>query len=263
MSLSVVFTKMCGAGNDFLITDSTRTPLLQDENFLAPQVPELCNRKFGVGADGVCFLILKKDFIEWIFFNSDGSKASMCGNAACCIVHYIYTNKLQKESEPVILKIQNKMIHGSLNAKKKAEIQSPLPQILKEDVSLDFEGQTISFYQVHSGVDHIVIKNDQVVNPESLRPLSQFLRSKYPTYNITFYKKNESGKISAITFERGVEDFTLACGTGALATAFVIGGDKVFDILMPGGVLNVHLEKKYALLSSPVQHIADVTPKKK
>ena len=267
MGLNVVFIKMCGAGNDFLITDSSciykSSGDIQNLEDLVSKIPELCDRKFGIGADGICLLTSQNDFIDWQFFNSDGSEASMCGNAACCITHYAYTYGLRKTPDPVILKIKNKTLEGSLDSKKRVRIRFDLPQHVKKNQSIKLNGEQIFFDQVQIGVDHIVIESEKVHIPNSLKDLSRLFRKKYPNYNITFYKKERGNKINGITFERGVEDFTLACGTGALAIASISKDHMLFDIMMPGGVLNVQLKGKYAFLSSPVKYIAEVTPQLK
>ena len=256
--MNIGFTKMCGAGNDFLITDSSR--MTCDLQKLISEIPKLCHRKFGIGADGVCILIPKEKSLEWHFFNSDGSKASMCGNAACCLIHYAYDKKLQEKSKPVILKISDKTIEGMLDQEGKAQVKCDIPQYVNKNQSIQFENESINFQIVNSGVDHIVIEHPSTSTPNPLKPLAKDLRKKHPSCNITFYKKESANKITCITFERGVEDFTLACGTGALATSFV-QGLMPFDIHMPGGVLNVKFDKQNAFLSSPVNLIAEITPK--
>ncbi len=263
MSLNAVFTKMCGAGNDFLITDSDRISKSQSSHSiqdLVSKIPEFCHRKFGIGADGVCLLVPQKNSeLEWQFFNNDGSQASMCGNAACCIIHYAYEQGLQKKTNPVILKIRDKTLKGSLNSKKKAQLQCEMPQWIQKDQSIEFNNELFHFNKIHSGVDHIVIKHDQVHTPNSLKPVAQFLRQQHPTCNITFCKKESKSNLTCVTFERGVEEFTLACGTGALAASYFFKDNMSFDIAMPGGVLNVYFDNQYAFLSSPVHWIAEVT----
>ena len=111
-----------------------------------------------------------------------------------------------------------------------------------------------------SGVPHLLVESAQTEEFEKLRELAKTFRKTHPHFNITFYKKIEKQKAFCVTFEKGVEDFTLACGTGALAVAQILN-DKdhsIFSAQMAGGVLKVLFDKDKAYLHSPVHWIADV-----
>ena len=131
--MAVSFTKMCGAGNDFLITDWSRLfqkkspskkDLTQKEqreiNKIIKKIPALCDRRFGLGADGVCLLLpSKKAHLRWRFFNNDGSSAKMCGNATCCIILYAYKKKLISDKKNLLsFEINNQILFGKIKNKK-------------------------------------------------------------------------------------------------------------------------------------------------
>ena len=292
--MSVIFTKMCGAGNDFLITDYTRLSYKDESipyndqnifsekkeidfqskkssfkineiedtiNNLVKKIPRLCDRRFGPGADGICFLTPSKEaHLNWQFFNKDGSSAEMCGNAACCIIYYVYKKKLiPSTTTPFTFAIQNKILSGEMDKNNKAKLSGPIPKILQRKALATINGQQIQYDKVNSGVIHILIESNNVKNFEKLRALAQTLRQSNLNSNITFYKK-ETNKIECITFERGVEDFTLACGTGALAAAHLLHEKKntPIPVEMRGGTLEVSFSENQAYLISPVHFIAEM-----
>lgn len=161
------------------------------------------------------------------FYNRDGSTAEMCGNAACCIADYMASMtgscssfRLGKETVAVIQ-----------NAKGKWGISFETHPSLEGNFPFEFKGRRYAYTLISPGVPHAVIEcplgNTELdlQNPSKLRPLSKKLRFHNPTsdqgMNVSFFQVEEAGQLKAVSYERGVEDFTLACGTGALATAFV------------------------------------------
>ena len=201
----------------------------------------------GKSADGL--VIFKKED-EFLFYNKDGSQALMCGNAVCCIAHFLGEkgrdlkkfslngSEVQVEEGGVLLKKKEEAL----------EIKKPFP-----------------FYFIDTGVPHGVIPLENL-NFEDLEELkSQALKIRHLNIknykegmNVTFYEKLEKNKIKALSFERGVEDFTLACGTGALASASVYNKSSKEDlpqvvVSMPGGDLRVSFKKGFFHLFSPVK----------
>lgn len=249
------FTKMCGAGNDFLITDQNR--IGSEKDFLSnlkTTIPKWCHRKFGLGADGLCFLTpTKQNVLNWYFFNSDGSSAEMCGNAACCIIHYAYRYKLVPQNKPFQFQIQSNILTGGLTPSGEAQLRFKMPHWIQKNITI----QTLTANHIHSGVNHLLIEEKNIKDFKKLTPLAKDLREKYPDSNITFYTKNNTKHISCVTFERGVENFTLSCGTGALAVSYLYYPNKNFSVQMPGGTLKVLFENNQAFLTSPVYFIAE------
>ena len=254
--MKALLTKMCGAGNDFLIIHKPKDPSLVIKN-----IAQLCHRKFGIGADGVSILTPQpKGPVLWEFFNSDGSKANMCGNAACCIIDYVYKKKITSK-KTFSFQIKNKILEGCLNKKGLAQLKMEKPLFVQKRGSVVIHGKKTFFSHVHSGVPHLLIEENK--DFKKLKKTAQDLRKKYPDSNITFYnKKNVQDKKEdafCVTFERGVEDFTLSCGTGALALAFLLNKGKPCCVRMPGGVLKVFFKNNQAYLISPVYWIADIS----
>ena len=145
--MRITLTKMCGAGNDFLITDFQRIQkqnssitLSQTADYLKTKTPQLCHRQFGIGADGVCLLFFDENnftkkhphpIFQWQFWNSDGSTPDMCGNAACCIIHYVYQRKLIQKTS-VAFQIKNMRLTGKIKDHKEPWLCLQRPQLLKE-----------------------------------------------------------------------------------------------------------------------------------
>ena len=263
--MKTILTKMCGAGNDFLIADENQFSqnFKEDLSKIISQIPKLCDRKFGIGADGFCLLSFGSKIadLKWEFFNSDGSRASMCGNAACCITHYALTKKLVQKT-PFTFEIQKQVLKGEIK-NNQPWIQTPTPQHIKTAYSSFEDLKNISIHYINSGVLHLLINKSHLnfENTGNLQKFAQKLRKENPDANITFFKQINSEITSAQTFERGVEDFTLACGTGALAVASLLKvKDSTHKIKMPGGTLTVTFKNNQSQLHSPIQWIAEISP---
>ncbi len=202
------FSKYSASGNDFVIF---HTFLEEDRSALAKK---LCHRQFGIGADGLVVILPsdnkdRYDFI-WQFYNSDGSEANMCGNASRAVAHYAYNNGLcKKNSISFLTKV------GIIEATVEGDtVQSTLTKtkIIKEDFR--DEGFLWSLYD--TGVPHLVTFVDDL--DVYAKELSKKLRDKYNA-NVN-YALIKDKKIYVRTYERGVEDETLACGTGMAACFF-------------------------------------------
>lgn len=258
----IAFTKVSGAGNDFLIVDirsSQKKLSLQKKRSI---VRAACNRHFGVGADGMIFLEIpknKKNNFKWDFYNKDGSHAEMCLNASRCVVRY----ELQQGKE-----VSFESVAGTVIGKKSGkDIQVELPikkqkiQILSVRTSGSKEKQIeTDGYFVNSGVPHFVV-HKKITNKNLVREISSHLRFhnvfKKPGSNITYWN-GKGSTVDAVTFERGVEDFTLACGTGAVAIGMVF--DSIYKknpiiVKMPGGKIKVELKEESALITGPAEII--------
>ncbi len=269
-----IWTKMSGAENSFWIA---YFPLIAyDLKQAGPQIAKtLCQLK---KADGL--VILKPsntcDF-KWLFYNADGSSAEMCGNAACCVTDYVFKKKLisSKNSffslETKAGKIKGDLFKGSARIFLgwKPNIQGPF--------EIGFQNKKIQYQFINSLVPHAVIKiqnslNCKEKNWEQKKSLAKFLRKQTTHHkkgmNVSFYwlKKEENislpEQVFARSFERGVEDFTPACGTGALAVAEVcrqqnVDLESVF-VEMPGGRLKIsfHSDNEISLMS-PVKWIEE------
>ena len=240
----VRFTKITGAGNDFLVID------LRDNKNQVPVakrkalVIAACNRHYGVGADGLIFLEApkdKKNNFKWDFYNKDGSHAEMCLNASRCVVRYELQNTKTVKFESIVGVVsgeeQGRDIEVNLQVK-----QQRIKLLSLKSKNIEFEG-----YAVNSGVPHFVV-HKKIKITEELKEHSSHLRFNdvfgKPGSNVTYWYEKGATNFQAVTFERGVEDFTLACGTGAVAVAMVL--DFIYqknpvNIQMPGGKIKVAL----------------------
>lgn len=246
----ISFVKMTGTGNDFIILDATKIKLKDRVEFAV----RICERHFGVGADGVIFLeppSTKDVDLTWDFYNADGSQAEMCGNGARCSALFAHEN----------LALPRELVIGTLAGPVKAkvlksgvEVQMTPPKLFFKSVkvkkSLD-EVYEIGFW--NTGVPHAVMeirnwdRNTMLETGGYIRHHEFF--KKYGGTNVTFYEIKGESLVLAATFERGVEDLTLACGTGAVAAAAqakLMGQVSPVTIQMPGGKLKVTLEEDFS-----------------
>ncbi len=246
------FWKIEGAGNDFAVLD-LREPGVKKAVESVDQiqlVKKLSTPKFGLGCDGVVFIKDTKtgeDF-QWDFFNADGSRAEMCGNAARCIglVGMEFFNK--SDSVNFLTDI------GPVEAKKAGdliEVAIEVPSFEPEEFDVGLMNGTRRSWFINTGVPHVVIESAYWPIRKELKPKIESIRN-HPRLgeagaNVTLYKKEAKDHLNAITFERGVEDYTLSCGTGVMAAAIVdlfqTKEDQI-DVSNPGGRLNVRIDQK-------------------
>lgn len=219
---------MNGAGNDFVIINNIIEKIPAER--LPDAARKLCHRRFSIGADG--FMAVERaendgDF-RMLFFNSDGSMGEMCGNGARCICRYGYENGLAGETQKV--ETTAGMVTGSRLSEREYRIRLNDPAALRldEEVFAGGTGYVCSYVELGDpGIPHCVIewKNLRNCPKEKLYDAARALRS-YDGYpkgaNVNFYDMESDGTVFERTFERGVEDFTCACGTGTGATAAVL-----------------------------------------
>ena len=193
--------KYSANGNDFVIFHSD---IKEDRTELAK---EICNRQDGIGADGLIVIIPHKDYdFEWQFYNSDGSHADMCGNGSRACAHYAYSNSLASKNMSFLTGagVINAQVDGNM-------VLSELtpPKIL--DKTIKFNSK--SWWLIDTGVPHLVYftQNIEEFDVEEAREL----RYKYNANVNIFFVDGKNLKVR--TYERGVEDETLACGTGMAA----------------------------------------------
>ncbi|AFI05318.1 diaminopimelate epimerase [Helicobacter cetorum] len=216
----MVFYKYSGSGNDFLITQSLKK---QDFSHLAKLV---CHRHEGFGADGLVVILPHNHYeYAWDFYNSDGSKALMCGNASRCVGLHAYKHKIAPKHHTFLANKREISIH--IEEPNIVESNLGNYQILEKISALKCEKSfsnsailedILTFYLIDTGVPHLVgfVKSKQLLS--SLNPLElRALRFKFNA-NVNIAYIQDEKNIFLQTYERGVEDFTLACGTGMAAT---------------------------------------------
>lgn len=215
----VPFVKMSGTGNDFIIIDH-RKPLIGREA-MAEFASLVCRRKFSAGADG---LILIEDSdqadFKWLFFNADGSVAEMCGNGARCAARFAYMHGIA----PARMRFET--LAGIIEAKVtdiNVSVKMTDPRGLQMHREIMVDDESVLLHSVDTGVPHAVIFVDDIAEMDvcawgsRIRHHEAFMPA---GTNVNFIQEQD-GAFKVRTYERGVEDETLACGTGATACALV------------------------------------------
>ncbi len=217
---TIPFAKMSGTGNDFIIIDNRRR-IVEDDG-LTDFIRNVCRRKMSVGADGLILIESseKADF-RWRFFNSDGSLAEMCGNGARCAARFAFLNGIAGES--VSFETQAGIINGQVKDGG-AKVKIPNPADLRLDYAIELKNGSLTVSSINTGVPHVVIMQDSVEEVDVVE-LGREIRY-HDAFapggtNVNFICTQDIGKLAIRTYERGVEDETLACGTGSIASALV------------------------------------------
>ena len=216
----VPFYKMSGTGNDFILIDNRDGAW---DHFVAPWfVRAVCRRKKAAGADGVIFIERSGtcDF-SWRFFNADGSTAEMCGNGARCAARYavlrgIAGQKLCFETGAGVIQAE---VYGS-----RVKTQLTRPGMPELNICLEVNNRGYVFHSIHTGVPHVVCFVDDLaaVPVQTLGRAVRFHPRFQPAgTNVNFVVQKDSDMLHIRTYERGVEDETLACGTGSVAAALI------------------------------------------
>ncbi len=248
------FHKMNGAGNDFIILNNLTEHIPWDR---FPAIARtLCHRHLSIGADGL--MVVEKatgdcDF-RMLFYNSDGSEGEMCGNGARCICRYGYEMGLSGEVQRV--ESPSGTVTGRRIDGRNYRVRLTDPTVIDLDRTLEVEGASYPCAYVElgtPGLPHLVVevKDLEHKTMDDLRRLGAALRS-HPALpkgaNVNFYQITGPDEVLELTFERGVEDFTYACGTGtgsmvlALTLRGLVSGEDV-KVKVPGGLLRITVDR--------------------
>ncbi|SFV57071.1 Diaminopimelate epimerase [hydrothermal vent metagenome] len=195
-------TKYSANGNDFVIF------IAQEHEDRSELAQKLCHRQNGVGADGMVVVLPHRQYdFEWEFYNSDGSKAAMCGNASRAVAHFAHEKGICKEGKAEFLTGAG-VIRATING---LYVVSDMvePKILRDDI--DEEGER--WWLIDSGVPHLIAVRENIDTFDLAE--ARRLREKYNA-NVNICRL-EDETMYVRTYERGVEDETLACGTGMVA----------------------------------------------
>lgn len=241
----VKISKYNASGNDFVIFHQ-----FQREDFSKLAV-EICDRHDGIGADGLIVLIPHSEYdFEWLFYNDDGSAAEMCGNGSRATAHYAFKNGLAGRNMQFLTKAG--VISAEIIEQNIVKSELTPPKLLNKDI-LEFDK---SWWLVDTGVPHLIHFTDDLESFDLKE--AKFLRDKYNA-NVNFASEKD-GKLFVRTFERGVEDETLACGTG-MASAFyrafeekVISTKDSFVFPKSGDTLFLQRTDKTILFQGEVRH---------
>jgi len=211
---------MQGAGNDFVIIDNRSQEYSRQE--LIELAPKICDRKFGVGSDGIMALFPSDDqsrAYTMFYRNPDGSDAGMCGNGARCIA--LFAHSLGFDASHTF-NVHERVYEAEILSEHTARISFPMTVSIEQ---IEIDGRTL--YAIYTGTEHIVCNVEKSVleKEEHLKETGSSLRHHQrfapKGTNVNFINGIDEKSVLLQTYERGVEDLTLACGTGAIASALV------------------------------------------
>lgn len=251
--MNIHFSKYQGTGNDFILIDNRKKDVELDQK----QVAILCDRRFGIGADGLMLLEAAEGFdFRMVYYNSDGSESTMCGNGGRCITAFA------------------KQLGIISNRASFVAIDGAHVAIINEDETVSLHMLNVDHVEVHSdhcilntGSPHYVLWTEDVQGEDvngrgrAIRHQKEF---EPKGINVNFVQRLDDG-IYVRTYERGVEDETYSCGTGVTAAAIASTCNEtgIFstDIETPGGELNVSFTKdgpysaKNVILTGPARFV--------
>ncbi|MFH4965866.1 diaminopimelate epimerase [Gaetbulibacter sp. M235] len=231
------FYKYQGTGNDFVMIDNRQETFDKSDT---KHIAFLCDRRFGIGADGLILLENHKDFdFKMVYYNADGNESSMCGNGGRCLVAFAKQLGI----------INDKATFEAIDGLHHAEIESGIVKLQMQDVT------TIEKHPKHvflnTGSPHHVQFEEQIESFD-IKNLGAKIRYGSPYNeagsNVNFVKKISETTFAVRTYERGVEDETLSCGTGVTAVALAMNylgetSKNLVTLQTQGGDLNVSFEK--------------------
>ena len=248
------FCKMNGAGNDFLILNNMEEKL---PHSAFPAIAQtLCHRHLSIGADGLMVVEKSEQGADYrmLFYNADGSEGEMCGNGARCICRYGYEKGLAGEKQTV--ESPSGIVTGWRIDQRNYRIRLTDPSVVKLNRPVEACGETwdCSYVELGTpGLPHAVvpISGLEKKTMDEMRELGKALRyhSSFPKgANVNFYDITAPDKLTLLTYERGVEDFTFACGTGTGSTVLAltlmgkVSGREV-EVQSPGGTMRVSIDQ--------------------
>lgn len=225
------FYKYHGTGNDFLMIDNRNLQFPKDKNV----IEQLCDRRFGIGGDGLILLENDADAdFKMVYFNSDGNESTMCGNGGRCIVAFAKFLNI----------FEDKTTFQAIDGIHEAEIKNGIVKLKMIDVnSIHKDGES---YVLNTGSPHLVqtVHNlesyDVSGNGNKIRNSATYRQE---GINVNFVEELSEDKIFVRTYERGVEDETFSCGTGATAAALVFLKDSnrnEVEVQVLGGNLKIY-----------------------
>ncbi|WP_326911356.1 diaminopimelate epimerase [Sedimentibacter sp. MB31-C6] len=248
------FTKIQGAGNDFIIINNMKQQLPIEKLPLIAK--KICTRKVSIGADGFMAIDFPEgqdaDF-KMRFYNSDGSLGEMCGNGARCIARYAYLNKIA--GKKMTFETPAGIVVAEIEDGRLVRVKLNKPEVVKvnSDVEIDGVRYDCAYIELgNPGIPHAVVKYPGLKDIEVSKILDLGRKIRYykdfpKGANVNFFEMVDDATAIVKTYERGVEDFTLACGTGSGSTAAAlllkgyVNTNKI-KIVVPGGELFIEMK---------------------
>jgi len=237
------FTKMSGAGNDFIVIDNRFYRFTADE--LSGFALRWCARRTGVGADGLLALCLPESedaHYRMAYYNADGSLGTMCGNGARCLARFAVDAGI--EGDPLLFDSDAGLYRASVQDD---SVRLFVPPPERYSASVDLQSTSERPATIWTGTEHAVVFVDDVDSTD-VSGIGNAIRSDVALApagaNVNFVQVVSEDTLRVRTFEKGVEAETLACGTGSIASSIVAArtralGHSRFEVHMPGGVLHV------------------------
>ena len=232
---TINFTKMNGAGNDFILIDISNK---EQFKITAPFIQNICDRRRGVGADGILLIepSISHNF-SLKYYNSDGSLGSLCGNGSRCSLKYVAQN-YDIDSKSISFECNENSYSGSIEKNGLVTFNLNFPTEIKRNSTIIYKNQSLVYHFVNTGSPHSVIfwanvgennlnsfmNFDMIEFGKKIRNSNEFS----PDGTNVNLIHIENGEIYIRTYERGVEDETLACGTGSVASAIILSIVKNF-----------------------------------
>jgi len=264
----VHFTKLHGNGNDFILIDEYDEKII-DESRKAGFALKYCDRRFGIGADGVLFLG-KSDSadIRMRIYNSDGTEAEMCGNGVRCLVRYALDEGYIKEKASLETLAGILTINSKREDKTWISVNMGKPQFKRTQIPAKGAGEFFNVIlhgyavsAVNTGVPHAVIIVDSLDDPGLMQTAPKIRYD--PVFpkgtNVNFVHVDSNDEITIRTYERGVEGETLSCGTGSVACAAVahrIGKTgSIVKVNTKGGELRITLTDDAAYMEGLAERV--------
>lgn len=234
--MNIVFYKYQGTGNDFVILDNRDGKYAGISN---EQVRRLCDRRFGIGADGLMLMNAAEGYdFEMIYYNADGKPGSMCGNGGRCMISFAHDMGLHKYTYH--FKASDGDHEGEVDGKIIRLKMQDVKQVEHHNTYMILDTGSPHFVRFANDVEEV----DVVESGREIRNSKRFMPN---GINVDFVETRTDDSIFVRTYERGVEDETLSCGTGVTAAALVsahnpLGFNQVF-VHTPGGKLSVEFNK--------------------
>jgi diaminopimelate epimerase len=248
--MKIPFVKYQGTGNDFVIIDQRHTQYLTPTDM--ESIRRICDRRFGIGADGLMFLQNKDGYdFEMIYFNADGSESSMCGNGGRCLTAFAHSLKvfdhkcrfwaIDGEHEAIVTK---KYTHNNIGKAVWVELKM---------IDVHNIEQGNDYFLMNTGSPHYIVFVEDLTdidvyeNGRAIRYSERFAKEGVNVNFVEIPRKSKQKGIEVATYERGVEDETFSCGTGVTAAAIAynlkVNNATNIPIKTKGGDLAVKFER--------------------
>ncbi|NUM31321.1 MAG: diaminopimelate epimerase [Bacteroidetes bacterium] len=246
--MKIEFSKYQGTGNDFIIINNFENSINHNSNLAI----KLCNRHFGIGSDGLIIIEKHKKFdFDMVFYNPDGNQ-SFCGNGSRCAVKYAFDNNIINNLDTIFNSTDG--VHKGNISNKIIEIEMKNPQFLKIPIKID--EKIIYADLINTGSPHLILHYKTIEEIELLNVPQTGAKWRYTKefaekggVNVNFISEIDNSKIYLRTYERGVENETLSCGTGVTAAAISYHSKCLKNIMKNnievktlGGILNVKFD---------------------